>query len=76
MKNFDQLCRSIDWSDMSKARITVKNLVEKKPQLWYLAVWLDALAETAVEVHGVNLNTVYPRAITASLVTKAKQNKN
>lgn len=76
MKNFDQLCRSIDWSDMAKARITVKNLVEKKPQLRYLAVFLDALAETAVEVHGVNLSTVYPSALKANLITNAKKELN
>lgn len=76
MKNFDQLCRSIDWSDMAKARISVKNLVEKKPQLRYLAVFLDALSETAVEVHGVNLSTVYPSALKAKLITTAKKQLN
>jgi hypothetical protein len=76
MKNFNQLCKGIDWSDMAKARVTVKSLVEKKPQLRYLSNFLDALAESAVEEHGFKLNTVYPSAIKAMIIQKAKENKN
>lgn len=75
-KTFDQLCRTIDWSDMAKARVTVKNLSAKKPVLRSLAVFLDALADSAVEVHGINMNVVYPSAIKAMLITKAKEQKN
>ncbi len=76
MKNFEQVCRSIDWSDMARARVTVKNLAEKKPSLRYLAIFLDALAESAVEVHGVNLSTVYPNAVKARLIANAKKAEN
>lgn len=71
MDNFEQVCRKIDWAKMAKARKTVKNLAEKKPQLKYLGVFLDALAESAVEVHGVKLSKVYPSAVTANLISIA-----
>jgi hypothetical protein len=76
MKTFEQICRNIDWNAMAKARISVKNLMEKKPQLKPLADFLDALSETAVEVHGVKLNTVYPNSIKAMLIDKQLKNKN
>lgn len=68
MDNFDKLCRKIDWAKMAKARRSVKNLVVKKPQLKYLGDFLDALAESAVELHGVKLSEVYPSAVTANLI--------
>ena len=75
-KTFEQLCRSIDWNDMARARVTVKNLMENKPQLKPLAVFLDALTECAVETHGVKLSVAYPNLIKSMLITKAKENKN
>lgn len=76
MKNFDQLCRSIDWQQMAKARISVKNLAQKKKSLKYLSDFLDHLSEIAVDVHGMKLSEVYPSAGIAGLITKAKKQKN
>lgn len=76
MKNFEQLCRSIDWQKMAKGRIAIKNLAVKKPSLKYLAVFLDELAEVAVEKHGVKLSEVYPSANAARLISKLKSQKN
>jgi hypothetical protein len=73
MKNFDKLCRGIDWSKMAKARISVKNLAEKKPSLKYLGDFLDALAESAVEVHNVKLSEVYPKAGVAGLISEMRK---
>lgn len=76
MKNFDQLCRSIDWQKMEKARITVKNLAKETKSLVYLDKFLDSLTDSATEVHGMSLNVVHPSAIRAILATKAKKQKN
>lgn len=75
-KNFDQVCRNIDWSDMAAARRTIKNLAVKKSELKYLVKFLDELCDAAIDSHGVNLNTVYPSSVKAILVVKAKKHKN
>jgi hypothetical protein len=75
-KSFDELCRSIDWLAMEKARKTIKNLAKTRPTLRSLVVFMDALVDSATEVHGIHENKVYPSAVKAVLVTKAKQQKN
>lgn len=73
MENFNKICRSIDWDKMAKGRISVKNLAAKKPALKYIADFLDLLAESAVEVHGVPLSKVYPKAKIAGLISEHKK---
>jgi hypothetical protein len=76
MKNFEEVCKNIDWMAMEKARVSVKVLETQKPHLKYLSTFLEQLADAAVDVHGLNLNKVYPRATKGILTSKAKQNKN
>jgi hypothetical protein len=73
-KTFTSICKSADWDKLAKARITVKNLAEKKESLKYLAMFLDALSESAVEAHGMRLSDVYPSARIAPLISKQKLN--
>ena len=58
---------------MAKGRISVKNLAAMKPSLKYIADFLDLLAESAVEIHGVPLSKVYPKARIAGLITEHKK---
>lgn len=73
MDNFNELCKNIDWLRMAKARKTVKNLAAKKPQLKYLAEFLDLLADTAIEKHGVDLDIVLPGARNARLIAELRR---
>jgi len=73
MENYNKICRSIDWDKMAKGRISVKNLAAMKPSLKYIADFLDLLAESAVEIHGVPLSKVYPKARIAGLITEHKK---
>ena len=75
-KTYKQLCQNIDWTAMEKARVSGKVLEEQKPHLKYLSKFLEQLADAAVDVYGLNLNEVYPRATKGVLAVKAKQNKN
>jgi len=72
-KTFDQVCRDIDWSKMEKSRVTVKNLVKEHPSLQYLEKFLEQIADSAVDVHGMPLSSIYPRAM---LQCKAHSNRN
>lgn len=74
--DYDDVCRNIDWAKLAKARVTVKNLAAKKASLKYLADLLDRISETAVDEHGVPLNTVYPSANNAILISNAKKYSN
>ena len=76
MKNFEQICKNIDWTAMEKARVSVRVLEEQKPHMKYLSKFLNQLADAAVDVHGLNLNKVYPKATMGVLAVKSKQNKN
>lgn len=76
MKNFDEVCRNIDWTAMEKARVSVRVLETQKPQLKYLSKFLQQLVDAAMDVHRINSNKVYPRATRGVLAVKAKQNKN
>lgn len=76
MKNFEQVCKSIDWMAMERARVSVRVLEQQKPHLKYLSKFLEQLADAAVDVHGLNLNKVYPRATKAILASKTKLNVN
>jgi hypothetical protein len=73
MDNFDKICRKIDWEKMAKARKTVKNLALKKPQFKYLANFLDQLADTAIEEHGVSVDVVLPGARHARLIADMRK---
>lgn len=73
VRNFDKVCRSIDWDKMAKGRISIKNLAAKKPTLKYISDFLDLIAETAVDVHGMPLSTVYPKARLANLMAEHKK---
>jgi hypothetical protein len=72
MKDFNRVCKDVDWQKMAKSRIAVKNLAVKKPALKYLALFLDALAESAVDVHNVKLSEVYPSAGVVGLIKNVK----
>ena len=76
MKSYKEICQNIDWMAMEKARVSVKVLEKQKPHIKYLSKFLDQLADAAVDVHGLNLNKVYPRATMGVLAVKSKQNKN
>lgn len=73
MKNFNEVCKSIDWLSMEKARVTIKNLEKTKPQLKYLSKFLDELADSAVDVHGVKMSEVYPTLVKARLINSTKK---
>lgn len=73
MKNFDQLCKSIDWKKMEKARISVRSLSTNKKTLAYLVEFLNALADSATDVHGVSHSEVHYRSM---LSVKASKQKN
>jgi len=72
-QTFDQVCRNIDWGKMEKSRVTVKNLVKTNPSLQYLEKFLEQIADSAVDVHGMPLSSIYPRA---TLQVKAHGNRN
>lgn len=73
MKTFKDLCLSIDWKKMEKARITVKNLAKEKKSLIYLSEFLDELAESATDVYGIPSDLVHYKSM---LQVRANQQKN
>ena len=75
-KNFDKLCRSINWKKMAKARQSVKALRNKKTAFDYLSKFLDELADVATETHRIPQNVVHPSGANAKLVVKALKHKN
>lgn len=75
-KNFDKLCRGINWKKMAKARQSVKALRNKKTAFDYLSKFLDELADVATETHRVPQNVVHPSAANAKLVTNSLKHKN
>lgn len=82
MKNFDQTCKDINWSELSrqkqtllKARAVATNAREKE-NLNGIVKLIDALQDAAVDVHNVPLSTVFPALHTLRLANKAKLSRN
>lgn len=76
LKNFDKLCRGINWKKMAKARQSVKALRNKKTAFDYLSKFLDELADIATDTHRIPQNVVHPSGANAKLVTNSLKNKN
>jgi hypothetical protein len=75
MKTFNEVCKGIDWLSMEKARVTIKNLEKTKPQLKYLSKFLDEIADSAVDAHGVKMSEVYPSLVKARLINSSKKHE-
>jgi len=73
MKNFDEVCRSINWKKMEKARISVRSLSTDKKSLEYLVNFLEELSNSATEVHGIAYTKVHYKSM---LQMVANQQKN
>jgi hypothetical protein len=74
MKTFNDICNEIDWLSMYKARITIKKLSKDNHKLKFLCKFLDDIADSAVEVHGIKESTVYPTIKNVRLIKNLSKN--
>ncbi len=82
MKNFDQTCRAIDWTELSRQKQTLlkarANAIKprERENLTGIVNLIDALQDAAIDVHGVPESKVFPSLKLIRLAANAKKNKN